>query len=43
MTFEDFPYPQQHKSYLSQEEVLDYMRSYAKEFQIEPHVKVLVE
>jgi thioredoxin reductase len=39
MTFEDFPYPQQHKSYLSQEEVLDYMRSYAKEFQIEPHVK----
>ncbi|XP_064211707.1 senecionine N-oxygenase-like isoform X2 [Tribolium castaneum] len=39
MTFEDFPYPKQIRSYLLQEEVLDYVRNYSKKFHINPHIK----
>ena len=42
MTYEDFPYPQQEKSYLPQDEVLDYIRSYTKKYQIEKYVKVVL-
>ncbi|XP_044264267.1 senecionine N-oxygenase-like isoform X2 [Tribolium madens] len=39
MAFEDFPYPKQNRSYLLQEEVLDYIRSYSDKFHINPHIK----
>ncbi|KAJ3648311.1 hypothetical protein Zmor_020124 [Zophobas morio] len=39
MTYEDFPYPQQEKSYLPQDEVLDYIRNYAKKYHLEKYVK----
>lgn len=39
MTFEDFPYPRQENSFIFHDEVLDYIKSYAKHFKIEPHVK----
>lgn len=42
MTYEDFPYPQQEKSYLPQDEVLDYIRNYAKKYQLEKYVKVVL-
>ncbi|XP_044263466.1 senecionine N-oxygenase-like [Tribolium madens] len=39
MAFEDFSYPKQNRSYLLQEEVLDYIRSYSDKFHINPHIK----
>ncbi|EFA05901.1 senecionine N-oxygenase [Tribolium castaneum] len=39
MAFEDFPYPKQNRSYLLQDEVLDYVRSYSDKFHINPHIK----
>src|SRR5690349_2515718 len=39
MSYPDFPYKTSERSYISSEEVLEYLKSYAKEFDLERHVK----
>ncbi|KAJ3648317.1 hypothetical protein Zmor_020128 [Zophobas morio] len=40
MTYEDLPYPDYYESYMSHEQVLDYVKSYSKKFRLEDHIKL---
>ncbi|KAJ3648320.1 hypothetical protein Zmor_020131 [Zophobas morio] len=39
MSYEDLPYKVYQESYISQEQVLDYIKTYSKKFRLEDHVK----
>lgn len=40
MGFPDFNIPEQDKSYLSQQEILDFLNLYADNFNLKQHIKV---
>lgn len=41
MEYSDFPYPKQKISYISQEQVLEYINNYARHFDLLKYIKVI--